>query len=85
MRTRLLLSLTTLGLSAGCATPDGLRPIVAQNGACVQPIPQVSLATMPCAQPTWPPQGTVFTHPNGDGPEVELWGPPGSSGGGAGG
>jgi hypothetical protein len=84
MRALLLLPLAALGLSAGCTTPDAWRATYAQNGLCVQPTQQVSLAPMPCARPDWPPPGTIWTHPNGDGPQVELWGPPGGSGGGGG-
>jgi hypothetical protein len=82
MRTLLPLSLAALSLCAGCTAPDGLQATFAQAQNCVVPSTQVSLAPMPCARPTWPPPGTVFTHPNGNGPQVELWGPPAWSGGG---
>lgn len=84
MRALSLVAFVALGFCAGCAGTNGLLPTSASNGACAGGSQQASLAPLPCGHGGWP-RGTVYTHPNGDGPQVEIWGPPSWSGGGAGG
>jgi hypothetical protein len=83
MRALPLIFIVTLSLCTGCSAPGDWHPNSPQTMNCVSGTRQASLTPVPCSPLAWPPPGTVFTHPNGDGPQVELWGPP--SGGGAGG
>jgi hypothetical protein len=84
MRALSFASIIALGLLAGCAGPNGLQSSLSQNGNCTGRT-QASLTPIPCAPASWPPAGMVVTNPGGGGPQVELWGPPGWAGGGAGG
>jgi hypothetical protein len=84
MRALSFASILALGLCAGCAGPNGLPSSFSQNASCTGRT-QASLAPVPCTTASWPPAGMVVTNPDGGGPQVELWGPPSWSGGGAGG
>ncbi len=81
MRALLLMSFVALALCAGCVAPSDF----AHSGICASETQQASLKPVACAPTGWRSHGTVYTHPNGDGPQVEIWGPPSWSGGGAGG
>jgi hypothetical protein len=72
-----------LGLCAGCAGPID-PPAGASAGSCLGLIQQAGQTPLNCGG--WPPRGEVVTNPNGHGPQIELWGPPGGGGsaGGAG-
>jgi hypothetical protein len=81
MRALSFVSIITLALCTSCTD---WRPNSAQSMNCVSGTRQASLSPVQCAPGGWPPPGTVWTHPNGDGPQVELWGPPSFGGGGGG-
>jgi hypothetical protein len=73
-----------LGLCAGCASLQ--RPpsnVASLDTACVGRMLQTPDG-QPCAPQDRFPPGVVITHPNGNGPQVVLWGPPDATGGSAG-
>jgi hypothetical protein len=85
MRALSLVSLIALGLCAGCTAPTDSQSASVQGGRCASGSQQASMAPIACAPAGRLPAGLVYTHPNGNGPQVELWGPPSWSGGGSGG
>jgi hypothetical protein len=76
MRAGLLASIVAVGLCAGCAAPNYFQPPTAQNTSCAGSSKEASLAPVGCTTTASPPPDQVITHPNGNGPQVETWGPP---------
>ncbi len=79
----LLPSLFSLALCGGCAAPTGTP----QSDACPPSIIATSVVPTSCGPNGWP-NGGVVTNRYGEGPHVELWGPPAPNpaiGGGGGG
>jgi len=70
----LLPSLFSLALCGGCAATTGTP----QSDACPPSIIASSAVPTSCGPHGWP-NGGVVTDRYGDGPHVELWGPPSPS------
>ena len=85
MRALSLAAFVALGFCAGCAGPNGWTPTSVSNDTCSAGSQQASLSPIACSHAGWPPRGTVITNANGNGPHVEIFGPPSWSGGGGGG
>jgi hypothetical protein len=71
MRNLLLPSLFALALCGGCAGTSDTR----QSVACPPSVVASAAAPVSCGPHGWP-DGGVVTNRNGDGPHVDLWGPP---------
>ena len=71
MRVLSLFLLFAVALCAGCANPS----VSQQSAACPPEVIASSVAPVSCGPNGWR-HGEVVTHPDGNGPHVELWGPP---------
>lgn len=71
MRASLLPSLAALALCAGCAGASGTP----QSNGCPAEVVASEIAPVSCGPNGWP-NGGVVTNRGGNGPHVELWGPP---------
>ena len=71
MRIMMFPALATIGLCAGCAA-NTASP---QAYGCPQDVVASAVAPVSCGPTGWA-NGGVVTNRNGNGPHVELWGPP---------
>jgi hypothetical protein len=74
MRGMLLPPVFALALCGGCADTSGTQ----QSDACPPSVVASAAAPVSCGPHGWA-NGGVVTNRYGDGPHVELWGPPSPS------
>jgi hypothetical protein len=60
-----------VALCAGCADTSGMQ----QSASCPSSVTASAVAPVSCGPNGWP-NGGVVTNRDGNGPRVELWGPP---------
>jgi hypothetical protein len=71
MRILLFPAVLAVALSAGCADPAAVQ----QSNGCPSDIVATAVAPISCGPTGWR-NGGVVTNRYGNGPHVELWGPP---------